>query len=187
MEIHLNPRLTQEHQAAILKYSRNPRALSKGEWITALAAFDILSSCRVAREGESQTFAQFYEDFVDRPYATAFITDGKKRFMPYRSEVKAMSEQKENFGDLTGEEFDEVIAAFGSPGFHDLAPDVFFTALAAIDKEPARETLELTATIIDGQLNFLEPAPLYARGNEIQLGDKRLVIKLVPQEVNAAA
>jgi hypothetical protein len=75
MEIHLNPRLTQEHQAAILKYSRNPRALSKGEWITALAAFDILSSCRVAREEGSQTFAQFYEDFVDRPYATAFITE----------------------------------------------------------------------------------------------------------------
>jgi hypothetical protein len=98
-----------------------------------------------------------------------------------------MSEQKENFGDLTGEEFDEVIAAFGSPGFHDLAPDVFFTALAAIDEEQPSETLELTATIIDGQLNFLEPAPLYARGNEIQLGDKRLVIKLVPQEVNAAA
>lgn len=89
--------------------------------------------------------------------------------------------------DLTAAEFDEVIATFGSPSFHDLAPDVFFTALAAIDEEQPRETLELTATIIDGQLNFLEPAPLHAHGNEIQLGDKRLVIKLVPEIVSAAA
>ena len=98
-----------------------------------------------------------------------------------------MSEQQDNFGDLTAAEFDELIATFGSPGFHDLAPDAFFTALAAIDEEQPRETLELTATIIDGQLNFLEPAPLHAHGNEIQLGDKRLVIKLVPDIVSAAA
>jgi hypothetical protein len=98
-----------------------------------------------------------------------------------------MSEQNENFGDLTAEEFDEVIAAFGSPGFHDLAPDVFFTALSAVNEEQPRETLELTATIIDGQLNFLEPAPLHAHGNEIRLGDKRVVIKLVPEEVRAPA
>ncbi|MGH9842217.1 MAG: hypothetical protein ACREEM_25985 [Blastocatellia bacterium] len=75
MEIHLNPRLTQAHQAAILKYSRNPRALQKDEWVTALAAFDLLSACRVVREGKSQTFAQFYEEFVDRSYATAFLSD----------------------------------------------------------------------------------------------------------------
>ncbi|MGH9845355.1 MAG: hypothetical protein ACREEM_42115 [Blastocatellia bacterium] len=46
-----------------------------------------------------------------------------------------MSEHIENFDDLTAAEFDAVIAAIGSPDFHDLAPDVFFTALAAIDEE----------------------------------------------------
>lgn len=53
-----------------------------------------------------------------------------------------MNEQDEKFGDLTAAEFDEVIATLGSPSFHDLAPDVFFTALAAIDEEQPREALE---------------------------------------------
>ena len=44
MEIHLNPRLTQAHQAAVLTYFRNPRALQKDEWVTALAAFDLLGA-----------------------------------------------------------------------------------------------------------------------------------------------
>lgn len=75
MEIHLNPRLTLEHQNVILKYLRAPRALSKVEWTTALVAFDALSSCQVVREGKSQTFAQFYEETFDRPYASALIAE----------------------------------------------------------------------------------------------------------------
>jgi hypothetical protein len=75
MDIHLNTRLSQKHQAVVLKYLRNPRALSKAEWTIALAAFDILSSCRVAREERSQTFAQFYEETFDRPYASALISE----------------------------------------------------------------------------------------------------------------
>jgi hypothetical protein len=46
----------------------------------------------------------------------------------------------------------------------------------------ARETIELRAAVKDGQLTFVEPAPLFAHGNEILFDDKRVVIKLVPEE-----
>jgi hypothetical protein len=39
----------------------------------------------------------------------------------------------------------------------------------------------------EGQLTFLEPAPLPAHGNEIRVGDRRVVIKLVPEDVSRAA
>jgi hypothetical protein len=44
-------------------------------------------------------------------------------------------------------EFDEVIATLGSPSFHDLALDVFFAALAAIDEEQPREAPGVPALI----------------------------------------
>jgi hypothetical protein len=75
MDIHLNPQLTTEQQQVVLKYLRNPRALSKTEWTTALAAFDALSSCRVVRVRRSQTFAQFYKSVIDRPYASTLIAE----------------------------------------------------------------------------------------------------------------
>ena len=100
-----------------------------------------------------------------------------------------MSEQKKTFGGLTAEEFQQALTNAASPDFHDLSADDFFTALAAIDEETDAETpgetLELTATVKDGQLSFLEPAPLPAHGNEIRFGDKRIVIKLVPEEAPA--
>lgn len=366
MDIHLNPQLTAEQQQVVLKYLRNPRALSKGEWTTALAASDRLGSSRVVREGKTQTFAQFYEDAVDRPYASAFIAEllttddvegegarraetmGKQviadltalglqepltaeqrllaayclywwgafakgyiteiavfrdltqsgiifqahdltqleeRFSPddltiagMRGDIKAstyflhttrhfplrhdfyiatlfdpvvrqrrrvvimqpaawqridgdtqaaeleqavallpqpvaivvkgqglvvveynlwkeksascnrgvrkMSEQDETFSDLTEEEFQQMLSQAASPDFHDLAAEDFFTALAAIDTEELRETLELKATVKNGELTFLEPAPLYTHGNEIYFGDKRVVIKLVLEEAS---
>ena len=59
MDIRLTSQLTSGHQAVILKYIRSSGALSQAEWVTALAAFDALSSCQALREGTSQTFAQF--------------------------------------------------------------------------------------------------------------------------------
>ncbi|MGH9843336.1 MAG: hypothetical protein ACREEM_31740 [Blastocatellia bacterium] len=98
-----------------------------------------------------------------------------------------MSEQEEIFSDLTPEEFEQVITDTLSPDFHDLTPENFFAALAAIDEEEPRETLELTAAVKNGQITFLKPAPLHAHGNEIRLGDKRVIIKIVPEEASSAA
>ncbi len=97
-----------------------------------------------------------------------------------------MDEQGKTFSDLDAEEFEQVLTNAASPDFHDLTMEDFFTALAAIDEEEPRETLALRATVKNGQLTFLEPAPLYAHGNEIRFGDKRVVIELVPEETSSA-
>lgn len=98
-----------------------------------------------------------------------------------------MTEQDMNLGSLTAQEFEQVMNEVATPDFHDLTTEDFFAALAAIDAETPRETLELTASVTNGQLTFLEPAPLHAHGNEIRLGDKRVVIKLVPEGIGQAA
>ncbi|MGH9755495.1 MAG: hypothetical protein ACREA2_22170 [Blastocatellia bacterium] len=93
------------------------------------------------------------------------------------------SEQPKSFNELTPEEFDQLLACAASPELHNLAVEDFFTALAAIDAEAPRETVELTAMVKNGKLIFLEPAPLHAHDNEIQLGSQRVIITLVPETV----
>lgn len=98
-----------------------------------------------------------------------------------------MNEQDKNLGELSTQEFEQMMDKVAAPDFHDLSTEDFFAALAAIDAEIPQETLELKANVTNGQLIFLEPAPLHAHGNEIHLGDKRVVIKLVPEETSKAA
>jgi hypothetical protein len=82
---------------------------------------------------------------------------------------------------MSSEEFEGLLDTMQTEGFGELAADEFFTALSALaDTATPRETIELTATVRNGQLAFLEPSPLPARGNELLLGDRRVVIKLVP-------
>jgi hypothetical protein len=102
-------------------------------------------------------------------------------------EGMAMNETKDSFGELSDAEFNQMIDAVASPDFHDLPISAFATALAAIDAEAPSETVELIASIENGQLAFHEPAPLYAHGNEIQLGNKRVVIRLAAAETRQAA
>jgi len=96
-----------------------------------------------------------------------------------KGEGKKVSEK--TFADLTKEEFEELLKNMMEEHFHDLSPSEFFTALAAIDEEQPTEVIELTVSLKDGQLIFKEPAPLFVKGNEILLGDKRLVIKLAQE------
>ena len=98
-----------------------------------------------------------------------------------------MNEQDKKLDELSTQEFEQMMDQVATPDFHDLSTEDFFAALAAIDAETPRETLELKASVTNGQLIFLEPAPLRAHGNEIHLGDKRVVIKLVPEETSKAA
>ncbi|MDQ3814587.1 MAG: hypothetical protein M3347_11625 [Armatimonadota bacterium] len=93
---------------------------------------------------------------------------------------------KKTLAEMSGEEFETLLDTMQTEEFGDLTTDTFLAGLAALgeetDSEAPRETLELRATVKDGQLRFLEPAPLHAHGNEIRLGDKRVVIQLVPEE-----
>ena len=89
--------------------------------------------------------------------------------------------------DMSREEFESLLDRMQTEEFGDLTTDEFFTALSALaDAETPRETIELRATVKEGQLTFLEPVPLPAHGNEIRVGDRCVVIKLVPEEASRA-
>ncbi|NOT58782.1 MAG: hypothetical protein HOP19_01015 [Acidobacteria bacterium] len=98
-----------------------------------------------------------------------------------------MTETINTFGELSDAEFDQMIKRVASPDFHDLPMPAFATALAAIDAEAPSETVELIASVENGQLALHEPAPLHAHGNAIQFGGKRVVIRIAPAEVSQAA
>lgn len=88
--------------------------------------------------------------------------------------------------ELSEQEFRGMLDDMASEEFDRLTVAQFFDVLAAMEEDEPRETIELRATVKEGQLTFLEPAPLPAHGNEIRVGDKRVVIKLVPEEVSSA-
>ncbi len=88
---------------------------------------------------------------------------------------------EKTFEELTSEESDKLMETMLSEDFGELTLNEFFTALAAIDEEEPREIIELTGSVKDSQFVFQEPAPLRVKGSEIQLGDKRLISKLLPE------
>lgn len=68
----------------------------------------------------------------------------------------------------------------------DLPPEAFFTALSALHEEDVTEAAqaspqEISATIKNGKLAFLEPAPLFVRENEFWVGSHHYIIKLVTE------
>ncbi len=89
--------------------------------------------------------------------------------------------------DLSAQEFRGMLDYMASEEFDHLTVAQFFDVLAAMEEDEPRETIELRATVKEGQLIFLEPTPLPAHGNEIRFGDKRVVIKLVPEEASSLA
>lgn len=98
-----------------------------------------------------------------------------------------MNETLNSIGELSDAEFNQMMDAIASPEFHDLPLSAFATGLAAIDAEVPSETVELLASVENGQLLFHEPAPLYAHGNEIQLGGKRVIIRIASTGTSKAA
>jgi hypothetical protein len=94
---------------------------------------------------------------------------------------------EKTLADMSREEFESLLDRMQTEEFGELTTDEFFTALSALaDVETPRETIELRATVKEGHLTFLEPAPLPTHGNEIQFGDKPVIITLVPEEVGSA-
>jgi len=93
---------------------------------------------------------------------------------------------EKTFAEMSSEEFEALLDQMQTEEFGDLTTEEFFAALSAlVEAETPRETIELRATVKEGRFTFLEPAPFYARGNEIRFGDKRVVIQFAPEEVSA--
>src|SRR5262249_34492793 len=98
---------------------------------------------------------------------------------------RRMSEKA--FETMSEAEFDSLLDKMQSEEFGDLTTDQFFTALDSLREDEALETLELAATVQNGQLIFQEPAPLHAHANELRLGGKRIIIRLVGETEQDAA
>ena len=82
------------------------------------------------------------------------------------------------FGDLSPEEFEQVLDNVFSDDFGDLTTNQFFEALAAIDATAPSKVIEINCTIDNGQLRLHPAEGIRALGNEIWIGDRKLVLKL---------
>lgn len=72
--------------------------------------------------------------------------------------------------------FDQAFARFMERGEQESAPQDFFGVLAEVDRQRARKTVELRARIVEGRLEFEPSADVSVHGNEIVLGDQRIVV-----------
>lgn len=55
----------------------------------------------------------------------------------------------------------------------------FFEALAEIERRRAQESIEVTLRLVNGQAQFEPSDKIRAWGNELWLGDKRIVVTVV--------
>ncbi len=65
--------LTPECDAALTEYLRGAGRLSREQWHRLREAVDLLAQSVVTFQGHDYTFAQFYESFIDRQFAEAFL------------------------------------------------------------------------------------------------------------------
>jgi hypothetical protein len=74
--------------------------------------------------------------------------------------------------------FDQAFASFIRRGEEKITPKTFFQVLADIERERVQRTIELQAKIVEGKLQF-EPSPeIFVHGNEIVLGNQRIVVNV---------
>ena len=80
--------------------------------------------------------------------------------------------------DLTEPEFRGMLSYMASDEFDRLTLSEFFDVLAEMEETEQSDIMELTGHLEGGQLVLEEPAPVPVSGNEIQVGGRRIVIKL---------
>jgi len=73
IEIALPTEFTQEHAAALGEYFQSETGLNRTQWELVWDGVDILRQATITWQGRTQTFANLYDNLVDRVYANAFI------------------------------------------------------------------------------------------------------------------
>ncbi|MCG3161661.1 MAG: hypothetical protein JMDDDDMK_02858 [Acidobacteria bacterium] len=77
---------------------------------------------------------------------------------------------------MSKKRFDKAFAKFIRSSEEKITPKTFFQVLDEIERERAQKTIELQARIVEGQLQFAPSPELSVRGNEIWLGQQRIVV-----------
>ena len=80
---------------------------------------------------------------------------------------------------MSKKRFDQAFAKFIRSSEEKITPQSFFQVLAEIERERAQKTIELQAEIVDGQLQFAASPELSVHGNEILLGQQRIVVHVL--------
>ena len=79
---------------------------------------------------------------------------------------------------MSKKRFDKAFTKFLQGGDEKISPKTFFEVLEQIERDRIQHTIELRAKIVGQELQF-EPSPeISVHGNEIRLGDKRIVVKV---------
>ncbi|UCC63492.1 MAG: hypothetical protein JSV36_00040 [Anaerolineae bacterium] len=73
IEVALPTEFTQEHAAALGQYFQSETRLNRTQWELVWDGVDILRQATIALRGRGQTFANLYDNLVDRVYADPFI------------------------------------------------------------------------------------------------------------------
>ena len=74
--------------------------------------------------------------------------------------------------------FDRALTAYIRAGEEKISPRTFFHTWAEIEQEHVEKTIELQASIVGGRLQFAPSPDVSVSGNEIVLGNQRIVVKV---------
>jgi hypothetical protein len=85
---------------------------------------------------------------------------------------------REAVGELTTNEFEQLIENFITREDDRITPSVFLTAMAELEQRQAIQEVELTGRLVNGDVVFDTPAPLPVDKNTIYVGDTRVTLKL---------
>ncbi len=87
--------------------------------------------------------------------------------------------QIKSIDEMTTDEFESFLVQVQEAEFDPLSFPAFMDMLWALQAERTDEVIEISAKLVDGDLCIETSAELPVRGNELILGNKRIVIKWV--------
>jgi len=79
---------------------------------------------------------------------------------------------------MTKERLDEKFEAYLSRDDDTFVGSQFFEALAEIERRRTQETIEVTLHVVNGHAEFEPSGGIRAHGNELWVGDKRILVKV---------
>ncbi len=85
---------------------------------------------------------------------------------------------KETIGDLTTDEFNQLIDHFIAREDDRIEPSTFLKAVAELERKRAVKAVELTGRFVNGEIIFDTPASLPVEKNTLYVGETKVTLKL---------
>jgi hypothetical protein len=85
--------------------------------------------------------------------------------------------EAKSIDEMTNEEFDTFVTQVQEAEFDQISFPSFMDMLWAFGAQRSTEVIEISAKLVNGDLHLEAPPDILVRGNELILGDRRIVIK----------